>query len=346
MVPERRRQGGLHLFLAAAPGAGKTYALLAEGRRLAASGDDVVIGAAETHGRPDTDALAEDLEVVPLRKVAYRGTAFAEMDLQAVLARRPQVVLVDELAHAIVPGGRHDKRWQDVEELLDAGIDVVSCLNVHHLESLSDAARELTGIAVTETVPDALAMAAIRVDLLDVGPEALRERIARLYPPGTAERALAGYFDPGNLAAPCAMGRRWVSEHGFDGPAGPPPRGAPVVAALAGEPEGEHVLRRAAQFAAAGAGGADRRLRPRTQRPGRVRAGMAGRPAPAARRTGRPLRGDHRRRRGHGRPRLRPRSSMPPSWSWAPLGAPAPYEALHGSVIGRTIRHAGRSRCT
>ena len=251
MVPERRRQGRLHLFLGAAPCAGKTYALLAEGSRLAALGGDVVVGVAETHGRPDTGALAEGLEVVPPRKVAYRGTAFEEMDLPAVLARRPQVVLVDELAHAIVPGGRHDKRWQDVEELLDAGIDVVSCLNVQHLESLSDAAQELTGIAVTETVPDAFAAAAGRVDLLDVGSEGLRERIARSYPPGTAERALAGYFRAENLAALSAAGRRWILEHGFDGTAGPARRGPPIVAALAGEPEGGHVLRRAAQFAAA-----------------------------------------------------------------------------------------------
>ena len=246
MVPERRRQGRLHLFLGAAPCAGKTYALLAEGRRLAASGGDVVVGAAETHGRPDTGALAEGLEVVPPRKVAYRGTAFEEMDLPAVLARRPQVVLVDELAHAIVPGGRHDKRWQDVGELLDAGIDVVSCLNVQHLESLSDAAQELTGIAVTETVPDAFAAAASRVDLLDIGSEGLRERVARSYPPGTVERALAGYFRAENLAALSAAGRRWILEHGFDGTAGPARRGPPIVAALAGEPEGGHVLRRAA----------------------------------------------------------------------------------------------------
>ena len=251
MAPERRHRGRLHLLLGAAPCSGKTYALLAEGRRLAALGGDVVVGVAETHGRPGTDALVEGLEVVPPRKVAYRGTAFKEMDLAAVLTRRPQVVLVDELAHAIVPGGRHDKRWQDVEELLDAGIDVVSCLNVQHLESLSDSAQELTGIAVTETVPDAFAAAASRVDQLDIGSEGLRERIARSYPPGTAEQALAGYFRAENLAALSAAGRRWMLEHGFDGTAGPPRRGPPVVAALAGEPEGGHVLRRAAQFAAA-----------------------------------------------------------------------------------------------
>ncbi len=225
MSAQRAGGGRLHLFLAAAPGAGKTYALLAEGRRLAAAGKDVVIGVAEST-RPGTDALAEGFELVPLRKVAYRGTTFEELDVPAVLARRPQVVLVDELAHAVVPGGRHDARWQDVEELLDAGIDVVSCLNVQHLESLSDAAQGMTGVAVTGTIPDAVVVACDRVDLIDLSPEALRERIGRLYPPGTAERALAGYFQPGNLAALCAMARRWVAEHGFGGPAARP-AGAP-----------------------------------------------------------------------------------------------------------------------
>ncbi len=215
MSAQRAGRGRLHLFLAAAPGAGKTYALLAEGRCLAAAGKDVVIGVAETHGRPGTDALAEGLEVVPLRKVAYRGATFEDLDVPAVLARHPQVVLIDELAHAVLPGGRHGTRWQDVEELLDAGIDVVSCLNVQHLESLSEAAQEITGVAVTETVPDAVAVTCDRVDLIDLDPEELRERIARLYPPGTAERALTGYFQPGNLAALHAMARRWMNEHGF-----------------------------------------------------------------------------------------------------------------------------------
>ncbi len=340
MAAQRAGRGRLHLFLAAAPGAGKTYALLAEGRRLAASGADVVIGVAETHGRPDTDALAGDLEVVPLRKVAHRGTAFAELDVPAVLTRRPQVVLVDELAHTVVPGGRHDKRWQDVEELLEAGIDVVSCLNVQHLESLSDPVRELTGMAVTETVPDAVAAACDRVDLLEVGPEALRERIARLYPPGTAERALAGYFAPENLAALGALGRRWVSEHGFGGPAGPPVLGAPVIAALAGEPEGEHVLRRAAQLAAAGH---SELIGVYVRRPSglaesepvwlegqrRLLAELGGRYAET---TGADVamtvldfaRGERAAQLVLGTTR-RTRA----------------YEALHGSVIGRTIRHAG-----
>ena len=252
MAGERPGRGRLRLFLAAAPGAGKTYALLAEGRRRAACGDDVVVGVAEPHGRPDTEAQAGGLEVVAQRLVTYRGATFEELDLPAVLTRHPRVALVDELAHTVVPGDRHDKRWQDVEELLEAGIDVVSCLNVQHLESLADRAQELTGVPVAETVPDALAAAADRVDLLDVGPEALRGRIARMYPSGTADRALAGYFRLENLTALSALGRRWMREHGFGGTAGLPSVRGPIVAALAGEPEGGHVLRRAAQSAASG----------------------------------------------------------------------------------------------
>jgi two-component system sensor histidine kinase KdpD len=215
MAVKRAGRGRMHLLLAAAPGAGKTYAMLAEGRRQAALGDDVVIGLVQTHGRPDTQSQARGLKVVPLRRVPYRGTAFDELDVPAVLARSPQVVLVDELAHSVIPGGRHDKRWQDVEELLEAGIDVVSALNVQHLDSLADRAGALTGVAVGETVPDAFAATADRVELLDIGPEELRERIARLYPPGTAKRALTGYFRLENLAALAALGRGWIREHGF-----------------------------------------------------------------------------------------------------------------------------------
>jgi two-component system, OmpR family, sensor histidine kinase KdpD len=227
MAGERAGRGRLQLFLAAAPGAGKTSAMLAEGHRRAALGDDVVVGLAETHARPDTEAAAEGLEVVPLQRVAYRGTAFDELDVPAVLARRPRVVLVDELAHSVIPGGRHDKRWQDVAELLEAGIDVVSSLNVQHLASLAETAEKLTGVAVGETVPDAFAAAADRVELLDTGPEVLRERVARSYPAGTAKRALTGYFRLENLAALAALGRRWIREHGFGQTANPPSGGRP-----------------------------------------------------------------------------------------------------------------------
>jgi two-component system, OmpR family, sensor histidine kinase KdpD len=213
MAVKRAVPGKLHLFLGIAPGCGKTYAMLAEGRRRTALGEDVVIGLAETHGRPDTEAQARGLEVVPLRRVPYRGTAFDELNVPAVLARSPQTVLVDELAHSALPGGRHDKRWQDVAELLEAGIGVVSCLNVQHLESLADPASRLTGVTVGETVPDTFAAAADQVDLLDLDPETLRERITRIYPSGTAKRALSGYFRLENLAALAALSRRWIREH-------------------------------------------------------------------------------------------------------------------------------------
>ena len=168
--------------------------------------------------------------MVPLRRVPYRGTAFDDLDVAAVLARNPDAVLVDELAHSLLPGGRHDKRWEDVAELLEAGIDVVSCLNVQHLERLAEQACRLTGVAVGETVPDAFAATASRVDLLDVDPEALRDRIARLYPAAIATRALTGYFRLENLAALAALGRRWIREHGFGAPRARPletPRSGP-----------------------------------------------------------------------------------------------------------------------
>jgi two-component system, OmpR family, sensor histidine kinase KdpD len=248
-------RGHLHLYLGTAPGVGKTWALLAQGQRLARSGTDVVVGLAEPHDRQETAARLGDLEVVPPRRMAYRGTSFAEMDLPALLARHPHTVLVDELAHTNVPGSRHDRRWQDVEELLEAGIDVVSALNVQHLESVSDTAEELSGVAVHETVPDEIAAVAERVDLVDLDPDALRERLARIYPPGTAERALTGYFRPGNLAALRALAEQWIREHPPMGgdqerPAASTAPTRRIVAALTGEPEGEHVLRRAAQLAA------------------------------------------------------------------------------------------------
>ncbi|MFF9318100.1 DUF4118 domain-containing protein [Streptomyces sp. NPDC014735] len=244
-------RGGLHLYLGTAPGVGKTCALLAEGRRLAALGNDVVVGLAEAHDRQDTAAGLDDLEVIPRKSVAHRGARFGEMDVQAILVRHPQTVLVDELAHANAPGSRHDKRWQDVEELLDAGVDVVSALNVQHLQSLSDQVEELTGVPVHETVPDAVADAADRVDL---DPESLRRRLTRIYPPGTAEWALAGFFRPGNIAVLRELADQWIREHAHDHAVGRGTatvrRGSRIVAALTGEVEGERVLHRAAQLAA------------------------------------------------------------------------------------------------
>jgi two-component system sensor histidine kinase KdpD len=257
------RRGRLHVFLGAAPGVGKTFAMLDEGLRLAQEGVDVLVGVLETHARPDLVARVSGLEVVPLREVSYRDVSLHEMDLDALLSRRPAVVLVDELAHSDVPGCRFEKRWQDVEELLDAGIDVVTNLNVQHLESLNDAVEVLTGFAQRETVPDAFVAGADRIDLLDVDPKVLRKRIAEgaVFSQGEVASALAGYFSPEHLAALRELALGWLE--GRDRVEVSAGRAAQrlrselsrdrIVAALTGEAEGEHVIRRAAQLAAASA---------------------------------------------------------------------------------------------
>src|SRR5690348_12284139 len=169
-------RGHLGIYLRAAPGVGKTFAMLDEGYRRHQRGTDVVVGFVETHGRPKTAAQLRDLEIVPRRVMTHRGSTFEEMDVDAVLARRPEVVLVDELAHTNVPGSRHPKRYQDVEDLLDAGIDVISTVNIQHLESVNDVVERITGAKQRETVPDAVVRAANQVELVDMTPEALRRR--------------------------------------------------------------------------------------------------------------------------------------------------------------------------
>src|SRR5664279_5177329 len=171
-------RGQLRVYLGAAPGVGKTFAMLDEGRRRAARGTDVVVAFVETHDRPRTAAQIGDLEVVPRRQISYRGSDFPEMDLAAVLERAPQVALVDELAHTNVPGAEHEKRWQDVEQLLECGIDVISTVNIQHLESLNDVVEAITGIPQRETVPDSVVRSAEQVELVDMTPEALRRRMA------------------------------------------------------------------------------------------------------------------------------------------------------------------------
>src|SRR5580692_8090224 len=152
----RPGRGRLRIYLGSAAGVGKTYAMLSEGHRRAERGADVVVGFAEAHGRPQTSALLDGLEIVPRRTLEYRGATFEEMDVDAVLARRPEIALVDEFAHTNVPGSCNEKRWQDVEELLDAGIDVISAVNIQHLESLNDVVEKITGVPQRETVPDAV----------------------------------------------------------------------------------------------------------------------------------------------------------------------------------------------
>ena len=205
----RSKRGLLRVYLGAAPGVGKTFAMLDEGWRRHERGADVVVGFVETHRRPRTQAQLRDLEVMPSRRLEYRDTALEEMDVDAILARRPAVALVDELAHTNVPGSRHEKRWQDVDELLGAGIDVITTVNVQHLESLNDVIEQITGIRQRETVPDAVVRRADQIELVDMSPEALRRRMAHgnIYPAERVDAALANYFRPAtwprSASSPC-----------------------------------------------------------------------------------------------------------------------------------------------
>jgi len=254
-------RGKLRIYLGAAPGVGKTYAMLAEGQRRRARGADVVGALIEPHGRRLTAEMAEGLEIVPRRTMTYRGANLTEMSLDAVLARHPQVALVDELAHTNVPGCRNAKRWQDVDELLDAGIDVITTLNIQHLESLSTVARQVTGVVQRETIPDQVARRADQIELVDMTPEALRRRMVHgnVYPPNRIEAALTHYFRPGNLTALRELALLWVAdrveegmqryraEHGIAAPWETRER---IVVGLAGEQGDEAVIRRAARIAA------------------------------------------------------------------------------------------------
>lgn len=210
----RRKHGRLRVYLAAVAGAGKTYAMLAEGHRREARGTNVVVGYIETHGRPQTQAMLGDLEVVPRKQVTYRSVTLEEMDTEAIIARHPQVVLVDELAHTNAPGSKHTKRYQDVEDLLNAGIDVVTTLNIQHLESLNDVVASITGVRVRETLPDRMLDEADEVELVDISPHALRQRMrhGNIYPPERIESALHNFFREGNLTALREMALRRTAE--------------------------------------------------------------------------------------------------------------------------------------
>jgi two-component system, OmpR family, sensor histidine kinase KdpD len=199
----RQRRGKLKIFFGAAAGVGKTYAMLEAARNEKADGRDVVVGYVETHGRAETDALLDGLDTVPILRVPYHGTVLREMDLDAVLARKPAVALVDELAHTNAPGSRHAKRWQDVMELLDTGIDVFTTVNVQHVESLNDVVAKVTGVVVRETVPDSVLEQADEVELIDLPPDALLERFreGKVYVPAQAEEAAGNFFRKGNLIA-------------------------------------------------------------------------------------------------------------------------------------------------
>lgn len=206
--------GKLRIYLGAAPGVGKTYAMLDEGRRRMDRGTDVVVGYVETHGRLHTAALLEGLEVFPRRRITYRGTTLEEMDLPGLLRRAPQVVLVDELAHTNAPGDENEKRWQDVEVLLDAGIEVISTVNLQHLESVNDVVQNITGIRQQETIPDAFVRGADQIQMVDMTPEALRRRLAHgnVYPAERIDAALTNFFRPGNLAALRELALLWLAD--------------------------------------------------------------------------------------------------------------------------------------
>ncbi|MGO9654850.1 DUF4118 domain-containing protein [Mycobacterium sp.] len=252
-------RGRLRVYLGVAPGVGKTYAMLAEAKRLAERGVDVVVGLVETHERADTEAMLAALEQIPLAQTSHRGSIFDELDVDKVLARRPAVVLVDELAYTCVPGSRHEKRWEDVQELLTAGIDVITALNVQHIDSLNDAVEAVTGIAQHETVPDAVVAGADEIEFLDITPQQLRARIADtdVLRPSATPHALTGFYAAERLAALRELAMGWLQQRGHLGAAGPvalsrPPAAVAsqrVVVALTGDPDGEHVLRRAAQIA-------------------------------------------------------------------------------------------------
>jgi len=253
-------RGSLRIYLGAAPGVGKTYKMLGEGVRRQERGTDVVIGVVETHGRLQTAEQIRDLELIPLRQLNYRGATLKEMDVDTILARKPSVVLVDEYAHTNVPGSRNQKRWQDVEELLKAGIDVISTVNIQHLESVNDVITRITGVVQRETVPDAVVRRADQIELVDMAPEAIRRRLAHgnIYPAERIDAALSNYFRPGNLGALRELALLWVADrveeslqsyldvHGIADSWETRER---VVVGITGRPGGEALIRRASRMA-------------------------------------------------------------------------------------------------
>jgi two-component system sensor histidine kinase KdpD len=266
----RGERGRLRVYLGAAPGVGKTFAMLNEGHRRAQRGTDVVVGFVETHGRAKTEEAIDGLEIVPRRSIDYRGLTVTELDVAAVLARKPEVALVDELAHTNVtdaaePDG-HRKRWEDIHQMLDAGIDVITTVNVQHLESLNDVVESITGVRQTETVPDAVVRGADAVELVDMSPQSLRRRMAHgnIYAADKVDTALSRYFREGNLAALRELALLWLADrvdegmdryrsaHQIDATWAARER---VVVAVSGAPESTALMRRAARIATRAAGG-------------------------------------------------------------------------------------------
>ncbi|WP_327352885.1 sensor histidine kinase KdpD [Streptomyces sp. NBC_01304] len=258
-------RGKLRIYLGSAPGVGKTYAMLSEAHRRVERGTDLVVAFVEHHGRPRTEVMLHGLEQISRVELEYRGSTFTELDVDAVLARRPAVALVDELAHTNVPGSRNAKRWQDVEELLAAGIDVISTVNIQHLESLGDVVESITGVRQRETVPDEVVRRADQIELVDMSPQALRRRMAHgnIYKADKVDAALSNYFRPGNLTALRELALLWVAdrvdeylqqyrgEHNIRSTWQARER---IVVGLTGGPEGRTLIRRASRMAAKGSG--------------------------------------------------------------------------------------------
>jgi two-component system, OmpR family, sensor histidine kinase KdpD len=259
-------RGKLRIYLGSAPDVGKTYAMLSEAHRRMERGTDCVVAFVEHHGRARTEVMLHGLEQIQRREIEYRGTVFTEMDVDAVLERRPAVALVDELAHTNVPGSRNAKRWQDVEELLAAGIDVISTVNIQHFESLGDVVESITGVRQRETVPDEVVRRADQLELVDMSPQALRRRMAHgnIYTSDKVDAALSNYFRPGNLTALRELALLWVAdrvdeylqqyrgEHNIRSTWQARER---IVVGLTGGPEGRTLIRRAVRLAEKGAGG-------------------------------------------------------------------------------------------
>src|SRR5271167_4871968 len=254
------KRGELRIYLGAAPGVGKTFAMLGEAHRRLERGTDLVAAVVETHGRRKTAELLEGIEIIPPRCIEYRGSSFPELDVPAVLARHPQVVLVDELAHTNTPGSKNQKRWQDVEELLDAGISVISTVNIQHLESLNDVVAQITGIEQKETIPDSIVRTAAQIELIDITPEALRRRLSHgnVYAAERVDAAMSNYFRPGNLTALRELALLWLADQVDTALAKYRAENKitdiweareRVVVAITGGPESETLLRRASRIA-------------------------------------------------------------------------------------------------
>src|SRR5689334_17734581 len=257
---EENHAGKLKIFVGAAPGVGKTFEMLHSAHARRKAGIDVVVGVVETHGRAETEALLHGLEIIPRRRLEYRDQVLEEMDLDALIARRPKIALVDELAHTNAPGSRHPKRYQDVEELLEAGIDVYTTLNIQHIESLNDVVAQITHVRVRETVPDSMLDRADAIELVDLTPDDLIERLkeGKVYVPQQAERALAHYFSPGNLTALRELALRRTAErvdeqllthmqaHAIPGPW---PAGERILVCISEDPRSAGLVRYARRLA-------------------------------------------------------------------------------------------------